>query len=357
MSLYDRLQLPSSVSTTLFLLALALFLSPYMGGKSIAGMAIPEFSAQASRSLKRWGWIPVLVALVAFIPLRAPTTTVVRAEFRQQDSTAGCPRLAGSNAILRIDTSTYRAKVDARCNAAFADVPKGHAGRNARVALDPSSPFVVSQAGTQRVDPPQPLTIAIEDTAAAPRLGIAMLAFDVPDPSVRAQLVQFREALRTGIQNLPGMFGDGPSLSYVKRLELQIDSTSILNSNAEMLEHWNRTHALQLLRGQIDGGQQAVKVVLSVWLGALGPPNHVSLPLTMPVAADAFVTNRNGYALITLYALARDAQRRRLPSDVVAAILARANAVRQGIDDPRGELRPIIAGIDTMLAELRRSAP
>ena len=196
--------------------------------------------------------------------------------------------------------------------------------------------------------------VVLEEAATVPRLRIAILPYQVPEPSLQSRFQEFRDALADRIFNLSQTFSArGAAFGYINGLKVLNDGPA-LASAAELGTFWDESHSLQLVRGQVDSGGPPTRVHSLVFLGNLAPrPDHAGLQLEMTIAPDAFSSNQDSFSLVMLYSLARDAQRRRMPNDVVAAFLSEAFAVGQQLRNPGQELLIIKTAVDDMLQQLR----
>lgn len=295
MSTYDLLGVPTQIGILLFTLALVFALIPYVGGSDFGVLKVPAFDEKKTRPFKLFGWAAPLVALSLFFPLWP----------KQRASTA----------------------------------PPGTTAP-AAVKVDPTAPPAVKTDST------------------APRLRIAILPYQIPDPASQSQFQEFRDALTNKIFNISQTFAArGAAFKYVDQLKVLNDGPPMASA-AELNAFWNESHALQLVRGQVDTGVRPTVVHSLIFLGDLAPsPQHAGLQIDTTISPGAFSRNQDSYSLVVLYALAQDARRRRLPNDVVATFLAQAYSIGSQLDDPGGDLTPIKIAVDTMLRALETAPP
>jgi hypothetical protein len=360
MSTLERLGLPVEIGILIFTIGLVCALAPYFGGSDFGVLKVPDFGPAKRRLLRRYGWIPLVAAIVLFLPFwparvapNAAGPFDVRIQFHGRGTALDCARLAQGTATLRIDAESYKAPIDARCAAHVADIPAQLRNHDARVELSGAPAFVVITQGAQAVSGGQTLTIVLEESAMAPRLRIALLPYQVPDPASQSRFQEFREALANKIFNMSQAFSArGAAFTYIDGLKVLNDGPPMASA-AELRAFWDESHALQLVRGQVDAGARPTVVHSLVFLGDLAPaPAHAGLQLEMTVTPEAFARNQDSFSLVMLYSLARDAQRLRLPNDVVAAFLSEAYAIGRQLHDAGGDLAPVTAAVDTMLRQL-----
>jgi hypothetical protein len=196
------------------------------------------------------------------------------------------------------------------------------------------------------------MVVTLVDSRTVPRLSVTIVPSGVPDPN--AQFQQFLESLSNKIFSMSQeLSARGEQFKYVDGLKV-VSEGPPLASVAELSSFWEESHALHLLRGQIDATTAPTKLRGLIFLGSLAPgPKHSGLRLDMTLTPEAFARNQDSYSLVMLYALAKDAERLGKEPDVISAFLGEANLIGQQLEDPEGSLAPIKGAIDTMLRALR----
>jgi len=354
MSTLEELGLPIQIGILIFTLGLIFALAPYFGGSDFGLFKVPSFGPKMVKVLKRYGWLVPLLAIILFLPLWARAAFNARVHFEGQRTALDCQRLATATATLRIDAESYKAPIDAQCFADFRGIPTQHKYRNASVEIFGAPSFMLVTQSTQPVSDRLPLVVVLEDAAIVPRLRIAILPYQVPDPSSQSRFQEFRDALANKIFNMSQAFAArAAEFEYVDGLKVLNDGPPMASA-AELSAFWDESHALQLVRGQVGAGAGPATVHSLVFLGGLAPgPDHAGLQLEMMVTPDAFSRNQDSFSLVMLYSLARDAQRLRKPNDVVAAFLSEAFSIGQQLENPEHDLVPIKAAVRDMLQQLR----
>jgi hypothetical protein len=364
MSTYDMLGWPVQVSVILVSLAAVLALVPWFGGKEIGPLRVPVLDPAPTQWLRRWGWIGPVVTLALYFPAwpkpaadGAGASFDVDVRFRSSGERAlDCGRLAGASVVLTIAQQTpYRTSIKADCTATFAGVPSTNRNHDAVVGIDGARGYVLRDGGALFLEPGRTLTATLDETQAVPRVRIAVLPSRVD--AVASQFQQFQEALADKIVQVSETFAArGDAYAYLTQLKVSSEGP-LTPSMQEMNDFWNSRHALELVRGQVDPGTQPLTVHSVVYLGDLAPnPQRTAVRLDVRITPADFSRARDSYSVVTLYALARDAQRLKRPPDVVAAFLSEARATALQIDDPANELADIKAAIDETLNSLRAEA-
>jgi hypothetical protein len=190
-------------------------------------------------------------------------------------------------------------------------------------------------------------------TTTGPRLRIALLPFDTPDPVLTTKFQEFSDALSNRLVSISETFsGRGEAFKYVGDLKVTPGGPS-RPSASELAQFWNTSYALQLLRAQVTSVNPTIIHSL-VFLGDLAPAGgRPSVELDLEVSPDSFSTNQDGYSLLMLYALARDAQVQHMPTHVVAAYLAEAHGIAAQLGEPKPNLAPVANAVNDMLQQLQ----
>jgi|ERR1043165_8546683 hypothetical protein len=249
----------------------------------------------------------------------------------------------------------YRSSIAANCTATFNALAGANQNREATIGLEGAPRYVLHDSGPQYVTPGRTLTVTLDDADSVPRVRIAILPSRVDADT--PQLQQLQEALAYKIVNVSQTFAArGSAYAYLTQLKVSSEGP-LTPSMQEMSDFWNSRHALELVRGQVDSGTQPLTVHSVVFLGDLAPnPQRTALRLDVRITPADFARTSDSYSVVTLYALARDAQRLNQPPDVVASFLSEARATAQQIDDPANDLADIKAAIDATLNSLRGGA-
>lgn len=364
MSTYQWLGLPGEISVTVFMVALSIALAPYFGGAELGPVKIPRFSHKTTASLKRLGWLPLLLVTAAFYPLwpggddkKEPTGPFsVTIKLESEHGTLDCARLTGANVVLSLADDAPRGAVAQACTATISSIPEKYQNGQGWISLVGGRGFVRSDDDAFRIERNATLHAKLEPATEVPRVHVAVLPYQVPDPAAQSQFQQFRDALANRIFAISQSFSSrGAAFEYVDRLKLFNDGPS-LASAAELRSFWDDSHSLQLVRGQLESARQPPTVRSLIYLGDLAPaPEHSGVQLDMPVTADSFSRNQDSYSVVMLYALARDAQRTKRPKDVVVAFLSEAFAICRQLDPSAGDVAPIKNAIQTLLGDLSAS--
>jgi hypothetical protein len=279
MSTLDKLGLPTEVGILIFTLGFVCALAPYFGGSDFGVLRVPQFTQKTAKVLKRYGWLAPLLGILLFVPMWAARATFnTRVQFEGDGTRLDCPRLANATATLRIGTDTYKALINERCLAEFRDIPAQNKYHAASVEVSGASSLMLFKGDGQQVSDGRPLVVILKESDMIPRLHIAILPYQSPDPSLQSRFEEFREGLADKILNVSqGFAGRGAAFSYLSGLKVLNDGPSPASA-AELGTFWNESHALQLVRGQVESGARPTKVHSLVFLGALAPQlDHAGL--------------------------------------------------------------------------------
>ena len=361
MNLYEWLKLPDSIVVGIVTGAAVLCLAPYFGGRRFLGLlAVPKFPARAVRVLRWVGWAPLVCALGAFVPfIREPeppsTTFDVAVHFKRANGTLDCAALTKSTAVLTFDAAhVFRATVEPTCVATMQGIPNALARSDAGVDLTPVPSGLLLPSGRQIVTPGAPLDVALNDAATVPRLRVSMLPPTVTDSAMQTQFLQTLVDESTAVA--AWYRAQGPDFEYVNSLKVAPEGPAGA-SPAELRTFWDLNHALQLVRADVDpSSPTTVRTV--IYLGDLAPaPTLAMLEVDMPIRAASLVHNQDSFSLLTLYVLARDAQRTGQPKNVVAAFLSGAFSISQQLGPVGADLATIEGAVKNMLETLKAGSP
>jgi hypothetical protein len=224
------------------------------------------------------------------------------------------------------------------------------------LSIEDAPGFVLQDSAPQVLEPGRGLTATLDDARALPRLRIAILPSRVDAAS--PQLQQFHEVLAGKILNVSQTFAaEGDEYGYVNQLKV-LSEGPLTPSVQEMTDYWKSSHALELVRGQVDSSSQPLTVHSVIFLGDLAPNTlRATVHLDVKITPEDFAKTHDSYSVVTLYALALDAQRLKRPTSVIATFLSKARDIAQQIDDPAGDIADIRDAVDTMLASLAGPTP
>lgn len=143
----------------------------------------------------------------------------------------------------------------------------------------------------------------------------------------------------------------GVGTEYLRELQVIRRGPDLLSGRPEQIrKYWADSHALQLLRGTVDSDASGYSVLSRVYLGDLrGGLASPSLVVGMPIVASQFGNVLDSHSIVTYYALAVDAQRRRCDPAVAIALL---NSLCEKVAD----LRRRSPRLDPALETLARAA-
>jgi hypothetical protein len=153
----------------------------------------------------------------------------------------------------------------------------------------------------------------------------------------------------------------GVGADYLEQLQvIKAGKDALAGKPALVGKYWRDSHALQLMSGIVDGASGQYSVRSRMYLGDLrGALESSSLIVGMPIAASQFGNVMDSHSIVTFYALAVDAERRRCDRAVAIALL---NSLNEKVSDLRRRGGPLDPGVEllataarTRLDELLRS--
>src|SRR5262245_12971693 len=151
MNTYAWLGLPGEISITLFMVTLSIALAPYFGGAELGSIKIPRFSHKTTRSLKHFGWLPLLLATAAFYPLwpgdsdpDPAGTFSATIKLEGQNGTLDCAKIAGATVVLSFNDDAFRDAVGESCGATIRRIPDKYQNSDAWITVGGAHGFVRS---------------------------------------------------------------------------------------------------------------------------------------------------------------------------------------------------------------------
>lgn len=168
----------------------------------------------------------------------------------------------------------------------------------------------------------------------APRLMISIFKYSgIRTERHKSEFKAFKEIIVAKILKLTQeVEAKGTNFSYVSGLtpnfvsDLASDEhVPFTGSQKDLHDHWYSSGALEVLLGRIRSTGSAFSVRSEVFLGDLkGNLKKSFVTLDLPIVDDQFDTTRDSHTIVTLYALAMDAQKRSRPRSDVLAFLSEA---------------------------------
>ena len=168
----------------------------------------------------------------------------------------------------------------------------------------------------------------------APRLTISIFKYSgIRTERHENEFDAFKEIIVAKILKLTQEFETkGNRFDYISHLTPSFVSDLASNkhlpfigSQKDLYDHWYSSGALEVLLGRIRSTGSIFSVRSEVFLGDLkGNLENPSLTLDLSIVDEQFDTTRDSHTLITLYALAMDAQGRGRPKDEVLTFLSEA---------------------------------
>lgn len=172
------------------------------------------------------------------------------------------------------------------------------------------------------------------------------------------QVGVFKNVLKTKIITMiEELTNVGQNFDYLNDLKFLPIEKDLPSSPREISKFWEESHSLQLLSGTIHSKDNVVTVNSSVYLGDLkGSLSKRLIEIEMSISPNHFRSNHDSHSLMTLYALAMDAKRLNLPSEMVALYLGKAHAIVQDLNAELPEVKSLKDAVEKALEELKTAA-
>lgn len=144
----------------------------------------------------------------------------------------------------------------------------------------------------------------------------------------------------------------GVGADYLEQLQvIKSGKDALAGKPALVGRYWRDSHALQLMSGIVDGESGQYSVRSRMYLGELrGGLESPSLIVGMPIAASQFGNVMDSHSIVTFYALAVDAERRRCDPAVAIALL---NSLNEKVSDLKRRGGPLDPGVELIATAAR----
>jgi hypothetical protein len=139
----------------------------------------------------------------------------------------------------------------------------------------------------------------------------------------------------------------GVGTDYLGQLQvIRAGRDSLAGRPDQVRKFWSDSHALQLLSGIVDSDASGYSVRSRIFLGELrGGLASSSIVVGMPVVASQFGNVLDSHSIVTYYALAIDARRRRCDPAVAIALL---NSLAEKVADLRRRNAPMDPALESL---------
>jgi hypothetical protein len=144
----------------------------------------------------------------------------------------------------------------------------------------------------------------------------------------------------------------GVGADYLEQLQVVRAGRDTLAGNPALVrKYWSDSHALQLMSGIVDASDGQFEVRSRLFIGDLrGSLPTSSLLVGMPITASQFGNVMDSHSIVTFYALAIDAERRRCDRAVTIALL---NALDEKVADLKRRGGPLDPGVEQVALAAR----
>ena len=122
---------------------------------------------------------------------------------------------------------------------------------------------------------------------------------------------------------------------------------------ADRSDYASRDGILEMLRGEVQKVDQRFEVTSYVFFGdRQGKLSRPEIAVSMPIHTAAYANTKDGFALITTYALAVDAYLRQCPNPLVNALLDSVRNKLKTIEDRGGDKEPAFEDVEWAIKAL-----
>ncbi len=250
---------------------------------------------------------------------------------------ADCPPLPFSTELVVSVNGKPQARVPVSgCEVEVPATAGLRPGTAATVSLDNSGPFQVAAPAAKYEFGSGKWYVAVGTQANGPRLIVHLFKYGGASelPERRVKFDQFSTIIRQKIQDLgQELASQNEACAYLTGLTVVRSDRELDFSPRDTLEYWKKSNSLQILSGLLDQRGGGFFVRSRPYFGELAagsPAERVELELN--IDAEELGKTLDSHSLALLYALASDARRRNLPSEVVFIYLARAVSIARELD-------------------------
>ncbi|MGA1840953.1 MAG: hypothetical protein ACMUIU_10035 [bacterium] len=207
--------------------------------------------------------------------------------------------------------------------------------------------------------------IVYSNTAAdnAPRLTVSIFKYSgIRDENHEINFNAFKEIITAKMLRLAQEFETKDNnFNYISNLrpDFVTDLTSnkhlpFSGSQKDLFDHWDTSGALEVLLGRIRLNGSDFSVRSKIFLGNLkGNLKHPSIQLDLPIVDEQFDTTKDSHTVITLYALAMDAQQRGLPNDIILTFLSEAYVRLPDLPEDMPEINDLKEAIKKAIEQIQ----
>ena len=197
--------------------------------------------------------------------------------------------------------------------------------------------------------------ICLKDTG-QPRVTVVLFQYAGAEHGDEAKnfFSRFSFMLRRQLETIPS------DISYLKigsvnlaTLRVFFAGQDTISNLADRTDYSSRDGILEMLRGEVQKVDQRFEVTSYVFLGdRQGKLTRPEIAVSMPIHTGTYANTRDGFALITTYALAIDAYQRQCPSPLIIALIQSARNKIKTIEARGGEKEPAFEDIKLAIQAL-----
>jgi hypothetical protein len=306
-------------------------------------------SAEKTRVLWVVAWLATLIAVLAFLVAIRNTRTEndareISVSLHRSGSVGDCPSLPIPSHLRIVSSSGKRLSVVGvvgGCGSTIV-VPRAAHGL-VKVELEDAGPYELTKPTEMYELAAANWHVDVSQSAGA-RLLISMFSYAGSCDQRENAFATFREILRSKTTSVRGMFpADDKRYDYLLGMNVYSVGKALEMSAGEVRSYWQQTGSLQVLSGLcfIREGEDIMRS--QIFSGPLAGSLPEPLLAELPISAEEFGATRDIHTVSILYALAQEAQSRKLDRDIVIAYLAMARAIDSQIRvSPAGQMKQAI---------------
>jgi hypothetical protein len=330
--------------------------------KGLAGnQAILEWarirSGERTKVLLVIAWLATAVALLLFLvavndKANAANAKQISIQLHRLGTSGDCPALpVSTRLVVSVGNKhqQYDLRITENCRALFTVSPSeiGGAvltlvGSGSYHLADPNATYELGSSTWE----------VYVTTSEQARLRLSIFKYSsVECPDAQTAFETFEKILQAKALSLRGMFDTSDRrYDYLSGVSVIAAGRSLDMSARDVRDYWQQTASLQILSGLCFRKQNVELMRSQIFLGTLGAKLPEPLVADLPLSPDEFGATRDIHTASILYALAQDAEQRRVDRDVTISYLARAREVASQIQADAATL--LVSAIDAALNEV-----
>jgi hypothetical protein len=172
---------------------------------------------------------------------------------------------------------------------------------------------------------------------------IPMFPYAGDPPEASGRFIFFQKILSDKFQELAVSFNNTAEAEYLARLSIRTFNDEAPLSLEDIRTCWEKAQALEIMHGIIVQRTDGYWVISRIYIGDLGGVylDAKALKVELRISEREFGSIIDSHSLVTLFALAMDAKRCKLPPYYVLSLLAKAKDIYADILRRTGDSKPV----------------